>query len=96
MGDKPKKALTSLGYSVQEEEEPLTCCGFCGIFSFKNPEISSRMWKKKEQNIKKQKADLIATDCPGCLFQLKANLQGKRPARKIVHTAELCAEAIKK
>ena len=96
MGDKPKKLLTSLGYSVLEEDEPLTCCGFCGVFSFKNPEISARMWKRKKQKILKNQADLIATDCPGCLFQLRANLGGESRSFKVVHTAELCSGALEK
>lgn len=94
--EKPKKLIQALGFKVKEEEEPLTCCGFCGVFSYKNPEISARMWKKKKQNILEQKFDLIATDCPGCLFQLRANLKKENLSFKILHTAELCSEALEK
>lgn len=96
IGDKPKKLFKALGFKVKEEEEPFTCCGFCGVFSFKHPEISARIWERKKQNILETQSNLIATDCPGCLFQLKANLEKEDRSFKIFHTAELCSEALEK
>lgn len=87
--DEPVKMLKSLAFDVKEEEEPYTCCGFCGIFSIKNPEISSSLWEKKKGKILKSEAEFIATDCPGCLLQLKANLRKASHPFKIFHTAEL-------
>jgi len=87
--NEPIKMLESLAFDVKEEEEPYACCGFCGIFSIKNPEISASLWEKKKEKILKSGAEYIATDCPGCLFQLKANLKEKRYPFKIFHTAEL-------
>lgn len=92
--DEPKKILKALAFNPSEEEEPFTCCGFCGVFSLRNPEISANMWKKKKQKILKSEASLIATDCPGCLFQLRANLRNESHRFKIFHTAELYAQVI--
>lgn len=94
--DEPKKILQAIGLNPIEEEEPFACCGFCGVFSLKNPEISAKMWEKKERKILKSGAELIATDCPGCLFQLRSNLKNKSKAFKIFHTAELCAKALER
>lgn len=96
IGDSPKKLIQNLGFNLKEEEEPFTCCGFCGVFSFKNPEISRQIWKKKKQKILEGQANLIATDCPGCLFQLRANLKKEERPFKILHTAELCSQVLKK
>ncbi|MFB0565070.1 MAG: LUD domain-containing protein [Candidatus Aminicenantaceae bacterium] len=96
LGAKPKELIRTLGFNLKEEEEPFTCCGFCGIFSFKNPEISSHMWERKKQKIFKNKADIIATDCPGCLFQLKSNLKKENSPLEIFHTAELYSMVLKK
>jgi len=93
--DEPKKILKALAFSPKDEGEPFACCGFCGVFSLKNPEISARLMEKKKKNILKSKTSLIATDCPGCLFQLKANLAKESKDFKIFHTAELYAKALK-
>lgn len=95
IGDKPIKLIQALGFDLKEEEEPPACCGFCGVFSFKNPGISARMWERKKKKILENQANLIATDCPGCLFQLRANLKKEDRDFKILHTAELCSEALK-
>jgi Fe-S oxidoreductase len=87
--NEPKKMLEALAFDLKEEEEPHACCGFCGIFSVKNPEISSRMWEEKKKKIVKSGTELVATDCPGCLFQLKTGLKEEIPPFKILHTAEL-------
>ena len=92
--EEPIKLLKSLGFDPLLEEPPFSCCGFCGVFSFKNPEISARIWERKSQKIIKE-ATMIATDCPGCLFQLKSRLSGKEDALKVFHTAELCALRLK-
>jgi iron-sulfur cluster protein len=92
--DEPKIILQALALNPTEEQEPFTCCGFCGVFSLKNPEISASMWEKKKKKILKSEVSLVATDCPGCLFQLRANLGKESHSFKIFHTAELYAKII--
>jgi iron-sulfur cluster protein len=91
MREEPLKLLRSIGVNPVVEKEPFACCGFCGIFSFKNPDLSAHLWQKKEKRIKRQEATVIATDCPGCLFQLKAGLGKDTDSYEIFHTAELFA-----
>ncbi|MFP4081792.1 MAG: LUD domain-containing protein [Candidatus Aminicenantes bacterium] len=90
----PEKVLRRLGFKPKVEEDPLACCGFCGVFSLKNPDISARLWEKKKQIIEKNKHPLVATDCPGCLFQLRAGLKEGENAFKAFHTAELFARVM--
>jgi len=94
--DMPRELIQSLGYDLKVEEEPLACCGFCGIFSFKNPEISSLIWERKKKKILSNQTDLIATDCPGCLFQLRAHLKKEGGSFEILHTAELYSKSLEK
>ncbi len=94
--EEPLKLLRSLGFDPVLEEAPFSCCGFCGVFSFKNPEISAHMWERKSQKIKKSGTALIAADCPGCLFQLKSRLSGKKKNWKVFHPAELFALILRK
>jgi iron-sulfur cluster protein len=92
--DEPRIILQALGLNPSEEEEPFTCCGFCGVFSLKNPEISASMWEKKKKKILESEASLVATDCPGCLFQLRANLRKESHPFKVFHTSELYAKVM--
>ena len=39
---------------------------------------------------------LVATDCPGCVFQMKANLKKEAKKIRVVHTAQLWADAVEK
>ena len=94
--DEPGQLLEKLGFKPKLEEEPYTCCGFCGVFSLKNPEISAKFWEDKREKILASGASLVATDCPGCVFQLKANLKKEGKIFRVVHTAQLCAEAAEK
>ena len=58
--DKPKKVLEAAGYFPLSEEEPLSCCGFCGVFSLKNPELSARLWERKKEKILSSQARILA------------------------------------
>ncbi len=96
MKQEPQKVLKALGFSPKLEEEPYSCCGFCGVFSLKNPEISSHIWKKKKKKIEKSQTPLVATDCPGCLFQLRTGLREKGKSPRVFHTAELFGKVMEK
>jgi iron-sulfur cluster protein len=96
LNEKPKKLLEAAGYSIAKEKEPHTCCGFCGVFSLKNPDFSARIWEKKKKEILESGTRILATDCPGCIFQLKAGLASLEIPFEVFHTAELIATAIQK
>jgi L-lactate dehydrogenase complex protein LldF len=94
LGDKPPQLLRSLGFDLVEQIEPPACCGFCGVFSAKNPRISAHLWDNKKRDILRSRAPLVATDCPGCLFQLRSGLAaGDQPVRSR-HTAEIFADLL--
>jgi iron-sulfur cluster protein len=94
MGDKPPHLLRSLGFDLTEQKEAPACCGFCGVFSAKNPRISAHLWDKKKKDILKSGAPFVATDCPGCLFQLRSGLKTGDTHVRSHHTAEIFAELL--
>jgi len=94
MTDEPLRLLRRLGFEPAVEADPTACCGFCGVFSARNPEVSERLWEKKAARIKAHGAALIATDCPGCVFQIRSHLSAKKGPR-VVHSAELWSRAIR-
>jgi len=94
LGDKPPQLLRSLGFSLVEQKEPPVCCGFCGVFSVRNPRIAAHLWKKKKREVLASGASLVATDCPGCLFQLRSGLAAESETVRSHHTAEIFAQLL--
>jgi iron-sulfur cluster protein len=92
--DEPLDLLRASGYNLSPAESPPACCGFCGVFSLKNPDISAHLWSIKKKKIMESRASLVATDCPGCLFQLRAGLKKEGLSVGSFHTAEILAEAL--
>ncbi len=93
--EEPLSLLRSIGANPVVEQGSLTCCGFSGLFSFKNPLISNHIWGKKAAKLKKSKIATIVTDCPGCVFQFKACSGEEKDSYEVFHTAELFARHVR-
>ena len=77
-----------------ELEKEYECCGFGGIFSVKQGEISAAMVKDKVADIVKTKASLVLTNDCGCLMNIAGAMDfGKVPV-KGMHLAEFLWERI--
>jgi glycolate oxidase iron-sulfur subunit len=60
-----------------------------GTFSIKYYETSKKIANKKIETIKESGADIVATDCPGCMIQIIDNsIRNKLPV-KVMHIMEL-------
>ena len=94
LGDKPPQLLQALGFELVPQKEPLSCCGFCGVFAARNPRISAHLWEKKKSEIFSSRAALVVTDCPGCLFQIRSGLKAEGSPVRSRHTAEIFAEVL--
>lgn len=68
------------------------CCGFGGSFSVEYPGISSGILNKKIENIKDTKADILLTDCPGCVMQIDGGLKKQNINVKVAHLSEIFNE----
>ncbi|MGM0454452.1 MAG: L-lactate dehydrogenase (quinone) large subunit LdhH [Thermodesulfobacteriota bacterium] len=89
VSEAPRRLLTEFGYEYIAHDEEETCCGLGGTYSFKFPEISAEILNKKLDAAEKTGADILATDCPGCVMQLRGGaVQQKRPMQ-VLHMAEL-------
>ncbi len=64
------------------------CCGFGGSFSVDFPEISASILDKKIQNILSVKADIVLTECPGCIMQIEGGILKRNLNIKISHLSE--------
>ncbi|HSO08504.1 MAG TPA: LUD domain-containing protein [Desulfoprunum sp.] len=89
--DAPRALLRDAGLDYREADESEVCCGFGGTFSAKFPELSAELLRKKLDHVEATGAELLLTDCPGCIMQLRGGLK-KRGSRIVVqHTAEALA-----
>ena len=96
MHDAPRNAIRAAGLHYVEADESEVCCGFGGTFSAKFPELSAELLKKKLDNIERTGAEILLTDCPGCIMQLRGGLQKRQSTIVVQHTAEALAARMKK
>ena len=64
-----------------------------GSFSMDFPELSAELLKKKLDAVEETGAELLVTDCPGCVLQLKGGMDKRGGKVKVKHIAEAVAEA---
>ncbi len=97
IGPEPRRILTEcLGYELVEMEEPAFCCGFGGTFSLEYPDVSGRILSWKLDHIRRTQAQVVVTDNPGCLMQLRGGIEaaGLGGQVRVAHLAELMAERL--
>ena len=89
--DAPRALLRDAGLDYREADESEVCCGFGGTFSAKFPELSAELLRKKLDHVEATGAELLLTDCPGCVMQLRGGLKKRGSRIVVVHTAEALA-----
>jgi L-lactate dehydrogenase complex protein LldE len=71
---------------VADQEE---CCGFGGMFSVKQPEISGAMLDRKCRALESSGADVVASCDSGCLLHLMGGMRRRGMKLRACHVAEL-------
>jgi L-lactate dehydrogenase complex protein LldE len=90
--DEPKQllgAVRGLEYVPLKQEE--TCCGFGGIFSVVNPEVSRLMMTDKVNNIIASGAEAVVVSEPGCLMNVAGGLRKAGSQIRAMHIIEVLA-----
>jgi len=92
--DEPLAALKAVDgveqVPVHEQEE---CCGFGGLFSIKNADISSGMLERKLAAIETSGADRVVSCDLGCLLHVGGGLHRRGSRIRVQHLAQLLDEA---
>jgi Fe-S oxidoreductase len=91
----PRELLKIAGYQYLPAKNEEVCCGMGGTFSVDFPEISGELLKNKLDAVAATGADLLVSDCPGCVLQLRGGLEMRGGKIKVQHIAEAVAEAAK-
>lgn len=89
--DQQPRALLSNVKNAEYVELPDTCdcCGFGGIFSVEQPEISSAMLKRKLDNIKASGASIVVSCDAGCVTNINGGLHREGMSQRAMHIAEI-------
>ena len=90
--DAPKSLMTSAGLEPVPMEKEDVCCGLGGSYSFDFPEISAQLLQEKLDNAVASGADLLLTDCPGCVLQLRGGAAAQKRDLRVKHLVEAVAE----
>jgi len=69
------------------------CCGFGGLFSVKQPELSGAMLDAKCRAIEASGATVVTSCDLGCLLHLEGGLRRRGSTVQVCHVAELLAAA---
>ena len=88
----PQALIRKAGFEYVQAQEEETCCGFGGTYSGKFPQISAQILARKLDDIKTTGADLLVTECPGCVMQLRGGALKRGDRITVSHIAEALAK----
>ncbi|MGL5514413.1 MAG: heterodisulfide reductase-related iron-sulfur binding cluster, partial [Sporomusa sp.] len=83
----PRKLLKQAGVFVESLKADM-CCGGAGSFHMDFPEQSKKILVDKHNCFKKSGADIIVTECPACMIQLKKACDGQA-GYKVMHISQV-------
>ncbi len=67
----PRTVIQSIpGVEFVEMNEANMCCGAAGSYAFNHYDLSMKILERKMGNLAKTSADILVTNCPGCVMQL--------------------------
>jgi L-lactate dehydrogenase complex protein LldE len=77
---------------IEPGGEPV-CCGFGGLFSVKFAPISATMTRSRLEAFEKAGAEVIVSNDPGCLMQMRKEAHRRNSAVRILHLTEVLNSA---
>jgi len=85
----PHEVIEKSGNQYVPTAEEETCCGFGGSFSTTFPAVSREILSRKLDDVQDSGAELLVTECPGCVLQLRGGAVKQGRKFKVCHLAEL-------
>ena len=91
----PRAILQSIPQlELLEIPESALCCGSAGIYNLVEPEAARALAQRKVGNIVSTGAEVVVAGNPGCLLQIRAELDRIGSKIKTMHTIELLDASI--
>lgn len=85
----PRLLLEGSEYTYVQCNEEETCCGFGGSFSANFPSVSKEILATKLKDVMATGADVLVTECPGCVMQLRGGAVKNACDIRVVHLSEI-------
>ena len=82
--DAPSRLLKAAGFDVRTPAEAHLCCGSAGTYNILQPGIAAQLGERKNAQLARLEAQVIATGNIGCMMQI-----ARGAAIPVVHTVEL-------
>lgn len=96
VSDEPLEIIRSIpGLQFISLTEPSRCCGNAGSFSLSHYDSSYGILKHKLADVSGTGADIVVTGCGACRMQLEDGIAQERLDKKVLHTAEILAAALR-
>ncbi len=92
----PRKLLEISGLEYIKSKDEEVCCGFGGSFSADFPELSAELLRRKLNNAEATGAEVLVTDCPGCVLQLRGGTKKRGGQINVKHIAEVVCDQRKR
>jgi L-lactate dehydrogenase complex protein LldE len=92
ISDAPRRLLQRSGAELVPLPRPDLCCGFGGMFSMRQPEVSLAMADDKLAGA--VAADALVTADPGCLMHLRGRSEHEALGLRVVHLATALARGV--
>ncbi|MBV9717719.1 MAG: 4Fe-4S dicluster domain-containing protein [Candidatus Eremiobacteraeota bacterium] len=90
----PRRLLARIpGLRLIEMGESAVCCGSAGLYNLTQPEMASRLQRRKVGAIVQTGATVVVTANPGCALQVAAGLRDAGYRASVKHVVELLDEA---
>ena len=90
----PRAILKSIpGVTLKEMTKPDVCCGSGGSYTITHPETSMKIAGRKMADIRKTRADMVITGCPGCMMQLSEGITKSGQELVVAHYISLLARS---
>jgi L-lactate dehydrogenase complex protein LldE len=92
VGDRPESLLRAVpGVELRPLADATECCGFGGLFSIRNADVSTAMLADKLRCIEASGADGVSACDASCLLHIGGGLERRGSPVRAVHLAEVLA-----
>lgn len=77
-----------------EMENADACCGLGGLFGLFHHDIAAQLGDEKARSVMESGAEVVATECPGCMLQLESSLSAAGGKTEVRHIGEVVREGM--